>query len=144
MSIKRTLISGLFVAAGILLSSCEEDFCDDDFPPYAPDDCVEREPDFGMLDVLVTINSENVEVPITLYLGNIEENNILAIDTLSVERTTYMLPANEEYSATAAYLGVTQDTVLVVNSDRIFTSDTEYCDGTCWEVVDGEVDLRIF
>ncbi len=46
------------------------------------------------------------------------------------------------YSATARYF-VDGKTVIAVDGDDLDYSATEYCEGTCYEELGGEVDLRL-
>jgi hypothetical protein len=46
------------------------------------------------------------------------------------------------YSATATYL-VGGKTVIAVDGDDLYYSEMETCDGTCYDEVDGEVDLAL-
>ena len=152
--VRKALALALFFSVGIFLCSCsipevlcvlDDLYSEEDDEEYSePEDCLEQEPDFGTLTVHITVTGQSTKIPITLYLGNIEENNILIVDSVAVEEISYELPVNEHYSVTALYLS-DQDTVLAIGSDRIatFEKTTEYCLEACWGVTDGDVNVRL-
>src|SRR5512139_1728084 len=69
---------------------------------YAPSDCISTAPTTGLLTVQVTINGLNSAVPITLYRGTIEQNDVVFRDTLTTTSATYRVP-NADYALLATY-----------------------------------------
>ncbi|RPJ40356.1 MAG: hypothetical protein EHM19_13805 [Candidatus Latescibacterota bacterium] len=89
-----------------------------------------------------TIDTEYPEVPITIYVGDFEEDQVMLQDTVEIPITLYDLPVDEYYSVAALYTGG-GDTLVVLRGDEISTSSTEYEDATCWSVRGAEVDCRL-
>ena len=136
----KCLLVGISVLFALgLIVSCYED---DEELPWAPEDCQHVEPEFGFLDGRVTINSENGRVPVTIYQGYFEDNVVVAWDVITTEHFEFELAVDERYAATALYCSG-QDTIMVLDGCRIVASNVEYRDDYCWEVNDGEVDLRL-
>lgn len=132
-----TLLIGMIISDPVVNCNCgnEED-------GFAPLNCETSKPTDGNLFVKLSINSQNQKVPITVFRGNFEENNIVFYDTLSSTTVSYTLPVDEYYSVTARYLRG-QDTILVIDADRITTDQTDYKDKSCWSVSDADVDVRL-
>lgn len=127
---------------GILLSLALLSFACSSEEEYAPSDCARSKPPTGYLKVKLTVNNENRVVPITVFLGDFEEDQVVARDSLDVAIGLFELPVDEYYSVAARYV-VGGDTTLALDGDRIETSSTEYVDAECWSVQDGEVDVRL-
>jgi hypothetical protein len=116
--------------------------CNDDDLGFAPLDCQTSKPVDGAFFIKLSINSQNQKVPITVFRGNFEDNNVVLYDTLSSTTVSYTLSVDEYYTVTARYLRG-QDTILVIDADRITTDQTDYKDRSCWDVSDGNVDVRL-
>ena len=110
--------------------------------PYAPSDCKGTEPATGPFRVVVTINNQFKSVPITIYRGDIEDRVIEIQDTLLTPSTTFDLDTNESFAALALYI-IGPDTVGVLGSDEIEAFNKEYRDRYCWQIMNGDVDLRL-
>ena len=104
-------------------------------------ECEHQRPTHGMLNILVTINSENPSVPINIYRGDFELGILILSDTLTMNEFEYTLPINK-YSATAKYISG-QDTIIAVDGGEISVKLIEYCDENCWEVYDATLDLEL-
>ena len=114
-----------------MLTSCSEGECD---KGYKPSDCVTTEPGVGVVRIDLTINVLNPRVPLTLYRGTIEQNNVVLTDTADVPVAEYRVP-NGYYSVAAHYrslMGGDTVTVVSVDGSTLRSESTEYCDGTCW------------
>jgi hypothetical protein len=104
--------------------------------------CITFEPFEADLVVNITINADNQSVPITLYYGQYEDNDIAFQDTLESETETYIVPIDEYYSVVAEYSsGAT--TIYAVDGDRVSKSSQTNCNEICWTVTNGKVDLRL-
>jgi len=133
----------LFLVATITNPVCTCSlFNDDDGPDLAPLDCVDIKPDFGNLEITLTINSQNPSVPITIYDGDFEKNQVVLRDTLTTGFVTFVLPIDKYYAVTALYLKGA-DTVLVIDADDVEADRTDYDDKSCYTPDDGVVDLRL-
>lgn len=134
----------IFCFLFFIFSSCDdfwdsmsdtEDDCD-----YS--DCDTEEPLTAPLQIKLTINSENTDVEIIVYKGNIEDKDTVIVDTVNETSFETELRLDEYYSATAKY-SVGDKTVIAVDGDIIEKISTDLCDSTCWEVKGGDLDLRL-
>jgi hypothetical protein len=116
--------------------SCGED------REYAPSNCVRSKPSKGSLKVRCTINAEYPLIPITVYLGDFEEDQVMLRDTVDIPIVLYELPVDEYYSVAAEYRSE-EDTLIVLRGARISTMSRDYEDATCWSVLGAEVDCRL-
>jgi hypothetical protein len=141
MSARTGFRAGLLVVLVVMVAfGCSSD--DDGELPFAPSDCQKTKPATGHLIVEITLNAQNTKVPVKVYVGPIEDGQLVKSDSVSVAQFSYELLADRSYAVTARYL-VGQDTILAIGSDDITTSETEYENGFCWEVTDGKVDVRL-
>jgi len=123
------VLTGVLMAA--MVASCAEEECD---KGYRPDDCIPTAPGEGIVRVDLTINVLNPRVPLTLYRGTIEQNNVVLTDTLDVTFAEYRVP-NGYYAVAARYRSLMgSDTVTIVSVDgsTLQAESAEYCDGSCW------------
>jgi len=132
---------------GCWVTSSEED--DDECDDYAPDDCNTEEPSHGKVEINITRNELNPEVPIIIYSGDFEYGNIVLKDTLNKDGN-YRLP-NGYYSVKAEYkVQLSQGIVIVYSVDGwdLDSSSDSYCDATCYEegkiYLDARLDLSLF
>ena len=123
-------------------------FSDDDDEYYyeedecgIPSDCITEEPFYGWLNINLTINSKNPTVLLKVFYGNYEDGYCILSDIVNQSHITYELTPGY-YSATAQYISG-QDTILAVYGDEIEIDSTEECDTYCWEIENGELDLRL-
>ena len=104
-------------------------------------ECEHQRQTHGILNISITINSQNPSVPINIYRGDFELGILILSDTLNIDEVEYVLPISK-YSATAKYISG-QDTTLVVDGGEISTELIEYCNEYCWEVNDATLDLEL-
>lgn len=135
-----------FVLAGMIICfcSCEDSTRNDsvDCNNYDYSDCDTKEPETGRLHITLSINQENPLVPITIYTGKHEENNVFLKDTVAEEKYDTMLPVGNFYTVTAKYKKG-NSTVIAVDGDNISKKNTVTCDSACWTVKNGEVNLKL-
>lgn len=121
--------------------SCERQPPDDS--GFDCENCYQDKPEIGSLLVNVTINEENQFVPITIYIGNIEDNNIEHIDTTWVVDYWVDVPVDKYYSVTAKYKSG-DNTIIVVDGDNFkLKKNTRDCDEDCWYYKGGLYDIRL-
>ncbi len=71
-------------------------------------ECLSEQPDSANLVVYVTINAENPKVPLIIYRGVFDPNNlpnIEVIDTAISSTYTYYVPLYHNFSVKAEYTG---------------------------------------
>lgn len=134
----------ILVFLGGLISSCESSTypSDEDCIDYDYSDCNTIEPDEGYLTIKLTINKQNTHVPVTVYLGDIENNNIIEYDT--IDQPYYQVPValNQTYSASAKYMDGDK-IIIAVDGDKIRKTSSIVCDSTCWKIKGGDIDIRL-
>jgi hypothetical protein len=106
-------------------------------------ECYQNEPEWGDIFVDVTINDENQYVPIIIYRGEFENNDIEYIDTAYESEYIIDVPLNLYYSVKAEYI-VGSDTIYAIDGDKIKTKlNTEDCDQECYVIKGGNFDVRL-
>ena len=133
----------ILIAAGLLLlaacsDSDSEDVCES--PDYS--NCNTTKPSEGILNVRVTINDDNCCVPVTVYVGDMEDHFIYLKDTVYSDWWSAEVPVGYFYTVTAQYRKGTEY-VIAVDGDDVKASKNNYCDSTCWSVKQGSVNLKL-
>jgi len=121
----------VFACCLLFSVSCNSD---EDCDP-APYDCIEYKPEEGNLIIEVTLDNLNSAVPVVIYHGDIEDEQVVLVDTIDTDTGESWL-ANDDYSVTAEYrlLKNSQEmTVYVVEGGNLDATSTEYCEGDCYE-----------
>ncbi|MBU0488147.1 MAG: hypothetical protein KKD31_09380 [Bacteroidetes bacterium] len=143
---KITFIIGSIGALVILLhiSACEtsdlSSTYDDGTCDYS--DCQTSEPYEGLLHLSLTRNAENPNVPICIFRGKFENNDLIYTDTARVSVFSVFLPTDTYYTATAEYrTGVKK--IIAIDGDEIRVSQYTICDSTCWNITEPTLDLRL-
>ncbi|MBX7151106.1 hypothetical protein K1X84_05660 [bacterium] len=140
--LRNTFVS--FVLSAIILNSgCEELLNADDDCEVAPFDCIDSRPTEGQLIIRSTINAQNPQVPVWVYLGDFENNDLVMDTMLSVNGLTLILPVDHYYSVVAKYIQADGDTVFAVDGDDIEVDEEDYCDATCFSLDNGHIDVRL-
>ena len=134
---------GLYLAGcNSLIDALSDNSDNSDTCTDAPLDCDEVKPIEGNLFIQATINQKNPKVPIAVFRGDFENNDLVLRDTLTIPSVNYTLPIIDmKYSVTALYIRNNGDTVLVIDDDDIEAVKDSYCDGDCYTVDDGHIDL---
>lgn len=128
--LKAAVVAVAWVLAG---ATCNEE-CEDD-----PPECRSTLP--AEANLLVKV-SDPPPVEVRVYRGtSFETGTLVWSGPPSGTAWTLSLPYND-YSATALYV-IGGDSVLAVDGDAIEYDRDTYCGGTCYEIEDGEVDLRL-
>jgi len=106
-------------------------------------ECYQEEPLWGDIYVQLTINDENNFVPLVIYRGDFENNDIEYVDTAFEEEYYIDVPLNKYYAVKAEYL-VGSDTIYAIDGDEIKTKlNTEDCDQECYVIKGGNFDVRL-
>lgn len=124
----------------IITMSCTDNNTDCENPDYS--NCNGIEPRYGDLNIKLTINRENTKIPIIIYTGKIENNNIYYIDTATSNNYTISVDINHFYSAKATYI-LGNKTIIAIDGDDVKSKSNTVCDSNCWKVQDGNIDLRL-
>lgn len=106
-------------------------------------ECYQDKPEWGPINVVVTINEQNPFVPLIIYRGDIEESNIEYIDTTRSMNYWVDVPVNKYYSIAAKYIR-DGDTIFAIDGDEIKVQYTENnCDQPCYYFKGGNMDIRL-
>ena len=135
------IVVSFFIA--LLLVSCFKELSNDDVDcsTYDYSDCNTIEPDKAKLSVKLTINTENQSVPITIYSGKFEDNNIFLVDTVAKDNYDTLLPIGY-YTVAAKYIKGS-DTILAMDGAKTSKSKNVTCDSTCWKVTSADFNVKL-
>ena len=126
------------------LSACDFSDNSDEGCEPAPLSCDETPPTDGNLFVQVTINGKNTHVPVYLFRGDFEHNDLVLDTILTTSGMNLTLPIIDEgYSAVAEYIQNDGDTVIAIDGDDLDFDEDEYCDKTCYGSASGRIDVRL-
>lgn len=128
------------IFCSLILSNCnyEDTECVD--ADYSS--CDTWEPYWGELDIDLTIDENNKNIPVTIYKGKIEENDVIKQCTIRTPKLYYEVPLDEYYTVKAEYKHEGK-TIFAVDGDEIYKSSRDYCDSTCWEIKGGYYHLEL-
>ena len=138
----RILTGMTLLVAAAVPSSCErlENVTVEGFDCF---NCYEVKPQWVQLNVTLTINGENPFVPLTIYVGDFDENNIDWVDT--PYSTPYWLDvAPDRYYTVKAKYRDGATTVYAIDGDNIkLRKNNGDCDVPCYYQAGGYVDVRL-
>ena len=126
----------------VVIISCNDLSTDVDCSTYDYSDCITIEPTDGEMYLKLTINNDNKSIPVAFYRGKLEDNALLFYDTLTKEYFDTLLPVGNYYTVTAEYLKEGKK-IIAIDGDNITKKRSNVCDSVCWEVVAGNVYLRL-
>lgn len=133
----------LFVLLAPALNGCDFWTDNDEDCEPAPFGCVDVRPTTGQVIVRSTINGKNLQVPIAVFRGDFEKNDLVLRDTLTGSGATYELPVDQYYSVVAKYLQKDGDTVIAIDGDDLSVDTDDYCDKDCYDVDEARIDVRL-
>ncbi|MFH0866387.1 MAG: hypothetical protein V1904_09330 [Bacteroidota bacterium] len=144
MKVLLIIFSCFSLLVFLAIASCNDSYDSDsvDCSTYDYSDCVTSEPYDGRMYVKLTINDENINVPIAIYRGNLEDNDLYLADTAKNEYYDTLLPVDGFYTVTAEYKR-NGEKIFAVDGDDIKKSHADVCDSVCWDVKTGSVNLRL-
>lgn len=133
---------GLILLSFLLLNSCER-LENINTPGFSCSECFQQRPEWVQLNIAVTINDENPFVPITIYVGNVEDNIVDWVDT--TYNTDYWVDVkpDRDYSVKAEYKDGSK-TIFAIDGDNVKLKYTDTnCDEPCYYQVGGYMDVRL-
>lgn len=137
----RTLSIYWFFIITFLTLSCERD--EPDFSKVDCDYCYTIEPDSAELWVELSLDDQNQYIPLIIYKGHLEDGVIEYTDTSYWETYYLYVPVNEYYTVQAKYIDG-QDTIFVIDGDKIKTrKNTTDCSEECYTIVGGYYNLKL-
>lgn len=135
----------LFVLLMLVINGCDlltDESNSEDCQP-APPGCIDVRPTEGQLIIRVSINGRNLQVPIAVFRGDFEKNDLVLLDALTGSGATYQLPVDQYYSVVAEYIQKDGDTVIAIDGDDVSVDRDDYCDKDCYDVDEGNIDVRL-
>jgi hypothetical protein len=104
--------------------------------------CTSAAPTTAVLNLKITINSENAYVPIAVYEGDASDSLLYFRDTLTTATQSYTVPIDQRFSAVAKYRRGAL-TILAVDGDRSNLKSSDDCGDTCYNVTDANLNLKL-
>lgn len=139
----KHIVSLLLTGILLIIISCHNEGDDSiDCSTYDYSDCNTSKPTEGRFYMDFTINAENTSVPLIIYKGKLEQNDIIVIDTIVSQHYDTLLPIDNYYTATAKYKKGSS-VIIAVDGGKISRKSKTNCDSTCWEVKTYTADLRL-
>jgi hypothetical protein len=127
-------VSSCIITLAFIVSGCfkEEDGCD----PNRYCDTVPIDSNW----VHVNLTEQSTGVPIVIYNGNLENNNVIMRDTLYTNTVDYFLPVEVVYTIEAYYRSG-PNTIIAVDSQKLEEETFRNCGETCYENSEITLDL---
>ena len=131
----KNIVFVLILGIAFALSHCtkQKDDCDPnvfcDTLPY----------DSGSVNIEVSYKGNGI--PIIVYKGYADQNEILFYDTLWSEEKSYYLPLGNRYAVEAYYYEF-NSTIIALDGDKIKQSSFWNCDEKCYELSEITLDVK--
>jgi hypothetical protein len=106
------------------------------------DECYTSRPEYGMAEIMLTLNSENPKVTFRIYEGNFEDGKLLLEEDVAGRMFTEYLAVEKQYSFTATYKNG-RENILAVDGGKIKITSYQMCEYKCYEARVLKIDLRI-
>ncbi len=94
--------------------------------------CYTQKPEELFVKLQLSKNENDSPVEVTFYKGDIDDGATIENFTTLATEESYLMPINEDYSATARYQEG-DDTIIAVDGDRLSAESFENCDETCYD-----------
>lgn len=136
-AIRRNLTLFLFLT---FLTACDEKIFTGN---VNCDECYTDKPGNADLVIDLTINYKYPAVPVVVYNGDVEGNDIVLIDTAISTPYYVYVPVNRKYSVKVEYR--TNDEVIfaVDGTNLKVLTVTDACDASCYVVENESMDVRL-
>lgn len=97
--------------------------------------------DSGEVHIDISYIEGGAGIPVILYRGNIEDNEILWADTVFTNRITFYLPNKTRYAA-EAYYQVGSQLYITLDGKKLKQKTTNDCGATCYSESSITLDLE--
>lgn len=97
--------------------------------------------DSGKIHIDISYTDGGAGVPVVLYKGNIEDQNILWADTVYTNRITFYLPNKTRYAA-EAYYQVGAQLFIALDGKKLKQKTTNDCGATCYSETSITLNLK--
>ena len=140
MKIKSVIHIIIVIGVIFLISSCKEKLITWN---VNCDECYDTEYDSVDLNVSVTINDKYLSVPLILYRGDVEENQVDWVDTANGTEYYVSVAVGQQYSIKLEYT-YDSDTIYVIDGTKIkMKRVSDQCDAECWVIENDKIDGRL-
>jgi hypothetical protein len=107
------------------------------------DECYTEKPVSADLVINLTINNKYPRVPIIVYKGDVEDSQVVSMDTADHSPFYVYVPVNENYAVKAEYSKDDAKLFAIDGTKLKLLVVTDACDAKCY-VIEGEsLDARI-
>ena len=131
------IIMGLTLTT-VLVLSCNK-YNTEDCEPSS--NCYQYEIDSGYVTIKLTYNGTGAGVPVVLYDGYVEDNNVIWSDTVFQDEISFWLPIKKRYAAEAYYQLGGQWTVSL-DGKKLKEDSYIDCGVTCYREAEIILDLK--
>lgn len=107
------------------------------------DECYIDKPEKADLVISVTVNYKYPRVPLVIYKGNIEDNDIVAVDTADSSPYYIYVPTEQYYSVRAEYSKDTVTTYAVDGTRLKSLTVTDACDSKCYVITNEKLNVQL-
>ena len=141
------LRSNVFIIAIVVVFILFCNSCDKKWITFNIDcnECYTNKPDSS--DLILEFSEEYIGsegIQFILYEGDVENNNIIKIDTSYTGKFYFYTQVNKNYSVRSNYKTKDNKTYSVINGTKLKTKYVEdVCDNNCWVIVNDEIDLKV-
>lgn len=105
------------------------------------DSCYTERADSGDVSIRISYSQGQPGVPVVLYKGYAEDNEVIWADTLYQDEITFYLPADTRYAAEATYT-TTNQTVVALDGKKLKQNKHKECGTTCYDFPSVSIDCR--
>ena len=132
----------ILLLVAIMFASCNKD-SNVDCENYDYSSCNTIEPDEGELSIIVTKQTVNSMVPVSLYKGKYGVTaTLIYSDTVSEVELKFNVMLNEDYYAIAKYESGGK-AIYAIDGTYFKKVGQTTCDSTCWKIKGAEIDIRL-
>ncbi|HZJ73824.1 MAG TPA: hypothetical protein VFC87_03375 [Perlabentimonas sp.] len=107
------------------------------------EECFIEKPLYSIIEANFTINNENQEIPLTIYLGSPDNNIVVLTDTITTKTLQIDVENEVEYTFVAHYTrnGRTHYVINTLKTKVYY--DTESCSDPCYYATNKKINLEI-
>jgi hypothetical protein len=124
----------------ILCGSCNEKIYTGDVDC---EECYTEEPENADLIIELTISNRYPRVPIVIYKGNVEDNQVIYVDTVDYSPVYAYVPVDRKYSVKAEYKK-DDKTLFAVDGTKLSVKVvSNACEESCYVIDNEKLDARL-
>jgi len=138
----QNLLKILYLFLALFLVQCS-DYVEIDCDDIYNSNCLDYDPEYWNVEVILTILNDSAKVPIWIYSGKYGQGaELISCDTLVEPYISLIVPVNSYYSVKAEY-SRNNKTIYCVDGVYLGKKYIEACDTNCWQVKAKIIDLRL-